>query len=154
MAFSGPLPERMLRLLSAEDRKSLGKAGMTAADCLAKANIKNENDLQIQIVSFLRVNGIESIYQRTDKRTRTKRGTPDIMFAARARGVTHQGTSCEPYAVIACAWELKVEDNDQSKEQIAMQKTLTTPPNGWIYRVIRSLDEAIAELRRLGVLRP
>jgi hypothetical protein len=142
------LTDNILRLLRPEDRKSLGKRGMTAAEAIEKAEIKNEGDLQIQIVSYLRLHGIEPIYQRFGKKTRTKRGTPDILFAAEA----DIGSPIGEKRTVACAWELKTETGDQSDEQIAMQKTLTTPPNAWRYAIIRSLDEAIAELKRLGIL--
>lgn len=130
-----PLPDNILKRLSAADRKSLGRAGMTQEEALAKMEIKKEGQLQNQIVALLRLRGIEPIYQQFGKKTRTKAGTPDILFAVEDPNVGGDA--------IAFAWELKMERTGiESKEQIAMRKKLSTRPNCWRCFVITSLDQA------------
>ena len=46
------LPERILRLMSVDDRRSLGKAGITKAEVLEKAAVKSERNLQNLIDSY------------------------------------------------------------------------------------------------------
>jgi hypothetical protein len=135
----------VLRRMSAADRASLGKAGLTRADCEALCEAKNERELQKQIVSYLRLQGIEVNVSRTDKRTTHKKGWPDLTFAIifRVNGYRSEW--------IPCAWEIKFGNGKLSPEQEKLATTLTSPPNGWRFRVIRSLDEARGELWKLGI---
>lgn len=135
------LPENILRRMSAADRKSLGKAGLTRADCEAIAEAKNERELQKQIVNYLRLQGIEVNVSRTDKRTTHKKGWPDLTFAVQSLGATS----------IANVWEVKFGNGKLSLEQAQLAFALTTPPNYWRFRVIRSLRQAREELKELGI---
>lgn len=49
----------------------------------------------------------------------------------------------------ACAWEIKLPEGKLSPEQEALRPKLEA--NGWSYRIIRSVDEALAELKAMGV---
>jgi hypothetical protein len=146
------LPEKILHLMSPEDRKALGKAGWTKAECEDRAEAKNERELSRQIVSLLRRHGIEPIVSRTDKRSTNNVGTPDILFAL---GVIERPfNDCgavEHLAPVACAWELKHGNGKFSEEQKKMGILLQCSPNSWRYRVIRSYDEALDELKALGL---
>lgn len=52
---------------------------------------------------------------------------------------------------IPCVFEVKMPKGALSKEQSEMKLILENARNGWRYRVVRSVDEAIAELREMGV---
>lgn len=131
-------PPNILKCLRPEDRKSLGKAGLLPEEALRKMEVKSERDLQNQIVGLLRLRGIEPIVSQFGKKTRNNLGTPDIIFAAYG---------------IPCAWELKMPKTGRSSiEQGQMAVRLSSPPNSWRHRIIKSVDEALAELQEIGVL--
>lgn len=52
---------------------------------------------------------------------------------------------------IAVGWEVKTSTGKLSKEQEQMHIRLSTPPNCWRVRVVRSVDEALAELKEMGI---
>lgn len=147
MKLSGVLPDHLLRLMSPEDRRALGVAGWTREEVEQRAQIKNERELQKQIVNYLRLHGIEPLWFRTDKRTTANLGWPDITFSVE---VESPETYRSP-VTIPCVWEIKFEKGRLSKQQDDLSKKLITYPNGWRYRIITSLDEAIMELRELGI---
>jgi hypothetical protein len=128
------IPENYLKWISEGDRKSLGKAGRTWKECIAKGEAKNERELQGQIVNLLRLRGIEPLWHRTDRRSAATIGWPDITFA---------------YYGKAIAWEVKLPNGRLSREQDQMLDTLGTVPNWWDIRVIRSVDQALGELHRI-----
>lgn len=136
------LPDSYLRCMSAKDRKSMGKAGQTAAETLAKADVKTEKDLQKAIISLLRLKGFEPIVSRMDKRTSNNIGTPDILFVT---------LDLLRASIVACAWEVKLPGEQLREEQERMMVRLITPPNFWSYSLIHSVDEAIAELKDMGI---
>src|SRR5439155_10380413 len=137
------LPEKMLRLLSPADRKSIGQ--MTADEAFRKAEVKNEGDLQRQIISLLRLKGIEPLWHRMDKRSAATIGWPDITFCVEGGYDEVDGHITTP--IYGCVWEIKFRAQDQpSIEQQQMHLRLSTLPNCWRVRVIRSVDEALEEL--------
>lgn len=135
---SNLLPPNILKCLSTSDRRSLGKAGMTPEEALSKQVVKSERELQKHIVALLRFKGIEPNVSRMDKRTTHRVGWPDVVFCA------------STFATFACAWEVKLHGY-LSREQEQMAIRLQTPPNAWKWRVIRSVDEAIKELKEMGL---
>jgi len=137
------LPESFLRCLSPEDRKSLGRGGITAEEAISKQVAKSERELQGQIVNLLRLKGIEPLWHRTNKKSGATIGWPDITFSV--LGVAWDLTT------IACAWEVKFGDGELSKEQKQMAVRLQSPPNNWCWREIRSVDQALKELREMGI---
>lgn len=144
------LPEKILRLLSPEDRASLGKAGLTAEEALAKADVKNERTLQGLIVNLLRLKGIEVCWHRTDKKSAATIGWPDITFSV----ATYAAVPTQPYdlaTITACAWEVKHGPGGLSDDQKKMALRLQSPPNFWRWREIRSVDQALAELKEMGI---
>lgn len=138
--MSTVLPNHILKLVSPNDRATMGRAGLTAEECFAKAEIKNEKQLQRLLINYLRQKNIEPIVQRMDKRTTTKCGTPDILFAVFVDG-----------EITACAWEIKTETGKLSVEQQQMAVRLSMEPNGWRVKTIRSFDQAKKELEELGL---
>lgn len=130
------LPESFLKCMTAADRKAIGQ--MSAEEAILAFSAKSERKLQGQIVQLLRLNGIEVLWHRTDKRSAATVGWPDLTFCV---GLSRAWP---------CAWEVKLHGL-LSKEQEQMRLRLISPPNLWNYRVIRSVDEALEELRRMGV---
>ena len=137
------LPPNFLKCMSAVERKKLGPGGLLPEEALAKAAIKNERDLQGKIVNLLRLKGIEPLWHRTDKRSHATIGWPDITFST-----CHRGNGWDDFC--PSAWEIKLE-GELSVEQQQMLIRLQTPPNGWRVRVIRSVDEAIDQLKQIGI---
>ena len=119
----------------------MGKAGMTAEEAFSKFTAKNERQLQSQIVNLLRLKGIEVCWHRTDKKSAATIGWPDLTFSI----------DLGKYCPVPCAWEIKLPEGKLSEEQEKMAIRLQTPPNNWYYRVIRSVDEALKELKKLGI---
>ena len=132
------LPDSFLRCLSPAERKKIGQR--TAAEVLANGEAKSEKELQRMIVQLLRLKGIEPIVSRMDRRTSNNVGTPDIIFAI-----------TEYWWTKAHGWEIKLPQGKLSPEQEAMHKKLMTRPNAWSVKVIRSVQEAIEELRSMGI---
>lgn len=148
------LPEKYLRLMRPEDRLRLGQK--TASEVLAQGEATSEKALQKQIVGLLRLKGIEVNVSRMDKRKTDAVGWPDITFAVYwpapqiiCAGESHQLPKA--WQFFPCAWEIKMPQGKLSFEQEALGLRLQVPPNGWRYRVIRSVDQAIAELKEMGV---
>lgn len=144
------LPDNILRCMTPEARKALGQK--TAEEVLAQGEAKSEKELQRSIVALLRLKGIEVNVSRMDKRKTDAVGWPDLTFAVDAKWEVTWGsvTRCCS-GILACAWEIKMPQGRLTPEQEAMATSLSRPPNHWRHRVIRSVDEAIAELREMGI---
>jgi hypothetical protein len=99
-----------------------------------------EKQLQVQILNLLRLKGIEPLWHRTDKKSTATVGWPDITFSA----------GCGLRS-IPCLWEIKLPGKKLSEEQMSLMVQLTKPPNAWVYKVITSVDEALIELKKLGL---
>jgi hypothetical protein len=98
-----------------------------------KEEIKSEKQLQEQIIGFLERNNIVVIRSRTDKKSTTNVGTPDLLFAVRMR---------------ACAFEVKLPGKKPTEEQHKMMLRMTG--NGWACFIIHSYDDAITVYRNLS----
>lgn len=153
---SAAIPDHIARMMSPEDRRKLGKGAITREEAIEKATVRAEKELHEHIRTLLEEHrGIVVIYSRMDRKATTPVGTPDFIFAVvgRAhhgfRGSGNEETFKD--AVFACAWELKIEDGEQSEEQKEMQRRMERPPNAWRYRIIRSVEEARAELAEMGL---
>lgn len=142
------LPDSFLRCLSPEDRKSLGQK--TAEEVMRDAQVKSERQLQTMIVNLLRLKGIEPLWHRTDKKSAATIGWPDITFGTFAY-CESEPDGLKPFISLPCAWEVKFGKGELSTEQQQMHVRLSTPPNAWRIKVIRSVDEALAELKELGL---
>jgi len=129
------LPEAFLKCVDPEDRKRL-RLGMTAEEFMAAGREKNERELSKQIVALLRLKGIEPIVSATHRRATNNVGTPDVLFAVGGQ---------------ATAWELKTPTGKLRPEQEQMAVRLQSPPNQWRWRLIRSVEQARAELKEMGL---
>jgi hypothetical protein len=144
------LPDSYLRCLSAKDRRKLGQK--TAEEVLARGEAKSEKELQKQIVGLLRLKGIEVNVSRMDKRKTDAVGWPDLTFAVeRRRELLTVPGKIVIDGVSACAWEIKMPQGRLTPEQEKMATALSRPPNLWRHRVIRSVDQALAELKEMGL---
>ncbi len=151
------IPEAWLKLMSKEDRKAIGQ--MSAEEAFQAFTARSERQLQSQIVNLLRLKGIEVLWHRTDKKSAATIGWPDLTFCVYELAPQQVGTPdgtreskiLRAWQIFACAWEIKMPDGELSKEQEKMYIRLGTRPNGWIYRVIRSVDEALKELKSMGI---
>jgi hypothetical protein len=141
MKIGQVIPESWLKCMTKEDRASFGKGGMTAAEALEKFTAKNERQLQSQIVSLLRLKGIEVLWHRTDKKSAATIGWPDLTFSVMNKHLQ----------MWACVWEVKLPEGKMSEAQVQMADNLTRVPNRWNHKVIRSVQEALKELRSMGI---
>ena len=139
------LPESFLKCMKEEDRKALGKAGVTQAEANMKGTRRIEKELLKHIVNLLRLRGIEPIVSRTDKKTTNNVGLPDILFAV-------CGNDGYNTRVFACAIEVKLPGEHLREAQITMRRVMTRPPNHWTHRVITSVDEMRMFLEGIGLL--
>lgn len=127
------LPDAVLRRMSPEDRKKLGKAGVTAEEAQASFVAKNERELQSQIASLLRRNRIWTQRDPMHKRRTGTPGTPDFLFAVNGRAI---------------AWEVKFGGGKLRPDQIAAKVAMEA--NGWNWDCIESLSQAQIALRTLN----
>ena len=123
--------ENILRCMSPEERKKLGKAGLTAAECTQIAEAKSERDLQNQIANWLRLHGYAFYVAAMNKKTTGPVGWPDFTFAVNGR---------------ACALEVKFGSRKPDPAQWECMAAMME--NGWRVEVVRSLEDAIATIRK------
>jgi hypothetical protein len=128
------LPDAVLRRLAPADRRSLGKAGLTADEAAAAVAARGEKELQQQCAALLRLRGYWFAWSATHRRTTAVIGTPDFLFAYRRR----DGTT------VAVAWECKTTTGRLSDEQARTHEAMRL--NGWTVVVVRSLEDAKASL--------
>jgi hypothetical protein len=133
------LPDKVLRLLSPADRRSLGKAGLTAEEAVLAGRIKAEKDLQNLMESYFNLRGIVAIRSRMDKATRTKTGTPDFLLAIRGRAI---------------AVEAKLPGKDLEEDQQSMKAKMMAAPNNWHWVTAYSMDTVKNLVQTFEELRP
>ena len=108
--------------------------------------VPSEASLHKAIAKLLSLKKIVFVHSRTDRPTTQQKGVPDFLFAVRA--VSADKAS---WRVEAVAWEVKTERGKLRPEQAEMHFSMQRIPNYWRVKVIRSLDDAIAELDELGL---
>jgi hypothetical protein len=125
------LPDAALQCVDPAIRKTMGKAGKTAAECREIAVAKSERELQGQIQNLLLLNGVKfPVRQRMDRKSNLTIGCPDFLFC-------HAGT--------AHAWEIKMPGEKPRPEQVKAMAEMTA--DGWRCAVVTSIDQALAILR-------
>lgn len=124
------LPDHVLRRMDPKDRKSLGKAGVTSEEAERKRLARSERELQDQIANYLHYKGIFFVRSRMDKKTTTRKGTPDFIFALPEPGAWHG----RPYAI-----EVKVGSNTLTREQEEVRLQMLR--NGWRYFVVNQFSD-------------
>jgi hypothetical protein len=132
-----PVHDNLKKCMSEKDRKALEASGdLTWPRCLERADVKNEAELQRQIVGWLKSSrGVRwVIWSRTDKPTRTQVGTPDICFVVQSKRDALDGVC------VAVAFEVKIGDAKLRPEQDEAAKAMIL--DGWKWAKIRSLKEA------------
>lgn len=126
MKLDGPLPEHFLSKLPPEERAKLGRAGMTSEEAQARYEAKTEKELQKQIWHFLTRNKIAFFQPRMDRKTTTRKGSPDFLCAVEGAFVAIE-TKCK---------------NTQGKLTPEQKEMMTYVINsGGIYLLIYSLEE-------------
>lgn len=140
--------------MTPEARQELGQR--TAAEVMAKGVATSEKQLQRQIVNLLRLKGVECNVSAMHKRKTDRVGWPDITFciytlAPQIIGDRPSQYLPQAWQTFPCAWEIKMPQGKLTKGQEAMKALLTSGVNGWRHRVIRSVDEALAELTAMGL---
>ena len=139
-------PDKVKRLLSPEDRKTLGKSAATAEEVLARGRVKAERDLQNLIDSLLRLKGIVAIRSRMDVATTNNKGTPDFLFAITCVNRWSKWTT----HAIALEVKMPSERKKLSEDQTKMRLAMCMEPNAWETYVVESVDEVREILRRHG----
>jgi len=76
------LSQKFLQAMPEEERRRLGKAGITQAEAEAKYAAGQERKLQDMIANYLTLKGFWFCHSRTDKRTTQRRGVPDFVICA------------------------------------------------------------------------
>lgn len=151
MAFlnSRAIPDKIAKMMRPADRKEIGKGATTLDEAITKEEKRAERLLQKQLLAILEAHRrIVVIYSRMDRKTTTPLGTPDLIFAVDGY-VERTGTRYR--WTYACAWECKTLAGEQTKDQVEMEQKMTTPPNAWTYRIIRSVQQARDELSKMGL---
>ena len=122
------LPESFLKCMSAEDRKSMGRAGVTKPEAEAKGQRRDECALQRLIATFLNreeSNGVLTYFwQSTHKKATGRKGTPDFIFCYRGR---------------FCAAEVKYGEGRLRTEQVKVLRKIQEC--GGAANVVRSLED-------------
>jgi hypothetical protein len=120
------LPNNILKCMKPEDRRPLGKAGVTSAEAIAKHSYGKERKLHQQICQLLDIRNMVYVHSRTDKRSHTQPGTPDfIIFHANGPEL--------------CV-EVKTMAGKVSDDQTRWALKYTTATGRCVF-VIRSLEE-------------
>ena len=81
---AGVFPEAFLRRMSAQDRRALGQ--MTRAEAEREFERGQEKELKRDVLNWLHLQGAWVFEQRMDKRTRGKRGVPDLIVCTPPNG--------------------------------------------------------------------
>ncbi len=89
--------------MTPEDRKALGRHGLTQAECAEVVCTMAERELQEQIANYLRQRDLFFMRSRMDKRTTLRKGWPDFTI------ILHGG--------LALLVEVKVQGGRFSEDQ-------------------------------------
>jgi hypothetical protein len=131
--LTGQIPDRVLRLMPKEERKPMGKAGVTSAEAQEKQDDRSERELQNQMENWFRLNGIPAFRQRMDKKSNMPKGTPDFLCCVDGWFV---------------AFEVKIGSNTTTLEQMNCLASINHAKG--CARVVFSLDgvkKTVADLR-------
>lgn len=120
--------------MSKESRASLGKGGQLPEEIAAKQEVKSERELQNLMASLLNQRNIYFVMSRMDKRSMTRRGTPDF-FCAFPNGQAE-------------AFEAKTPEGKLSEEQHQNHLEYKTK-TGKNVHVIRSFEQFFNLIKNL-----
>jgi hypothetical protein len=116
------IPPNILKCMPEEERKPLGKAGMTQPEADAKFVARREKEIQENIAALLRM----------DRKSTAPIGTPDFIFAVHGR---------------ACAVEVKTPEGVLSDEQRCTGFHMIQ--DGWVYKIAHSEAEFLEFLNTI-----
>lgn len=142
------LTDRIIHMINKPDRDRLKLK--TQDELAAVAEIKSEKELHGQVANLLRLRGIQFFDSRMDKKTNRPRAEPDFLFCLSFKPEADNTTGSLLTWAIGCAWELKIGNKPLSREQELMFQKMSVAPNGWRCCVVRSVDDALRELKQLG----
>lgn len=100
------LPENIRRCMEPKTRKQLGV--LTLCEVFAKEDRKEELEMHRQLQNYCNCHQIACVHSRTDKKSTTRKGTPDFVLLWNGKG---------------CAVELKGPNGKLSEDQ---SKTIQT----------------------------
>jgi hypothetical protein len=143
------LTDKIVRMIGKADRQKFGLR--TLDEVAAQSEVKSERELHKQVANLLRLRGIEFVESRMDRKTTNQVGTPDFLFAIQHKPKPDGSTASLLNWAVACGWEIKMPNKKLDVEQEKMFERMPVQPNGWRCCVISSVDQALEELKRLGV---
>ena len=79
MKLPSVLSDGFLKAMPEAERKQLGRAGMTAAEATQRWIGRSEKKLQDNVYTWLMREGIYFVNPRMDRKTTTRKGTPDFI---------------------------------------------------------------------------
>lgn len=127
--------EGFLQALPPEERKKLGRAGITKAEAAAIYARGQEKELQRQVWNYLTLKGIYFESDRMDKRTSGKKGRAD--FRCCIDGL---------WLSLECKAESQTLSKEQALEAARLRKS------GGKFAVVFSLQDAIEAITDLHAL--
>lgn len=125
---------KMLSLMSKQDRAPMGKAGVTTKEANAKHEALAEREIQRQIEAWLRSQEFYFVRSRMDRKTSVQVGTPDYIVSA--------------YGCFV-AFEVKTATGKLSEAQERAGAQIQA--NAGRFHVVRSLAEVVSILKDLAV---
>ena len=130
------LNDKQRQMMSAADRRALGRSAMTTAEATTEALWRLEGAIEDDVVNYLTLRGVRRVIrQRRDKRTRTKKGTPDLIFS---------------YRGLPCAWEVKRPGEDLREDQEKRRAEMLA--DGWHHETVRGVKVAQQILHGLDAI--
>ena len=128
MKLDGPLPEHFLSKLPPEERRKLGRVGLTSEEAQASYVARSERELQRDVAQWLNKREFYFTNPRPDKKTTLAKGAPDFIAAVDSKFVAIE-TKC-----IATKGKLRPEQEDTMRR-------VTNKQSKGIYLVIHSIQE-------------
>lgn len=133
MKLDGPLPEHFLSKLPPEERKRLGRAGMTSEEAQVRYIARTERELQRDVANYLNLHQIPFFNPRMDRKSTVQVGMPDFVICLPPSG-KFVGVECK------CA---ATGGKLSSEQEASMARILAA---GGTYLIIYSLEQLIQAL--------
>lgn len=132
MKITGPIPDNILRLMPASERRKMGKAGLTFQEAAQKREAVLEREIHHEIENYLRLRSITYRHDRMDRRTTGTVGWPDFTFAVRG---------------VPCGIEVKRPGNEPDPDQLRCHAGLLR--DGWRVMVVYSVADVVRLVHEL-----
>lgn len=131
--MSATLPDHILKLMKPEDRATLGKEGRTAAEVMAEAEERYEEDIHRGIIAELNRREFPYLRSSMKKRSTLPIGWPDFTI----------------FLPGGKTWLCEVKAGNGQPRPEQKEKLYTLQKLGHRVSIPRSLAEFIAELKEL-----